>query len=147
MWFHKGFDSIVFAALLKAKITIADFFFGSLQLSAMLSPSKCSRNCNILYCGYYLDYNIFFGKKSYAEPVGASLFCLVSLLKQPLPHQYLDHDNNVLEFTGFISLYMSSNPHSFSWQVMQGCIMGRNHFWRSFLIFIHLIFLMVLIIR
>ena len=48
MPFHKDFDSVVFAALLKAKITIADFFFGSLQLSAMLSPSKCSRNCNIL---------------------------------------------------------------------------------------------------
>ena len=34
MPFHKDFDSVVFAALLKAKITIADFFFGSLQLSA-----------------------------------------------------------------------------------------------------------------
>ena len=86
MPFHKDFDSVVFAALLKAKITIADFFFGSLQLSAMLSPSKCSRNCNILYCGYYyLDYNIFFGKNSYAEPVGAPLFCLVSLLKTTPP--------------------------------------------------------------
>ena len=79
MRFHRGFHSVVFAALLKAKITIADFFFGSLQLSAMLSPSKCSRNCNILYCGYYyLDYNIFFGKKSYAEPVFFVLFSLPS---------------------------------------------------------------------
>ena len=63
MRFHKDFDSVVFAALLKAKITIADFFFGSLQLSAMLSPSKCSRNCNIFVLWLLLRLQHIFWKK------------------------------------------------------------------------------------
>ena len=74
MRFHKDFDS-VFAALLKAKITIADFFFGSLQLSAMLSPSKCSRNCNIFVLWLLLlRLQHIFWKKVIC---GTSLLCFV----------------------------------------------------------------------